>query len=275
MVSLECAWIRTVMIYTGHGPYVDHVPQQVAMFKDLNSHRIELGRPEWKVRTVSGELLIGALQAENPASTLLVIPPGPSRDLENAFSQEQFEFIRSQFLKKNGGRLYTTCGSSYMVSKWREYQMAQNIKSSMKESIFPLFTGTAKGPLCLDRDVNHNVNFYSDVVTVANEKETCRMFLSGGGSFFLDENDLKTRVVAIYLDSKLSKNAAIISFVGKGSVLLSMFHPEYGPEHIDIETLRRVFPHSCTNWKEIKERLSPTDDRLRFVFRHMFLPLEG
>jgi hypothetical protein len=62
--------------------------------------------------------------------------------------------------------------------------------------------------------------------------------------------------------------------VGKGTALLSMFHPYYGPNDIDVEAYERTFPDCGTNWRAVQENLSPLDVRMRFVLNRMLFPLE-
>lgn len=297
MVPLENTWIRTVVIYKGHtehpkfGPYADHIPKQIAMFETLNVYRKQFGRSEWQVLPTSGEELIQTLEKQEAKTTLLVIPAGPSSHLEEVFSPEQVTFIRKQFLKQNGGKLFATCGSSYMMSKTREFfgYCPQNLKFRelwVKKSAFPLFKGVAKGPLCPFNAAKYNASFYSEAVQVAGREDTCTLYLSGGGSFFLKENDSKTQVALTYLnselirlgktspESKLYQNAAIMTQVGKGFAFLSMVHPYYGSRDFDPAACQKAFPNSGTDWQYIQDHLSPLDLRMRFVLRQMLFPLE-
>jgi len=285
--------IRSVLVYKGHvenallGPYGDNIAKQIDMFHTLNRYRKESGRTPWTVTPIAGEKLIGALETCNPGETLLVIPAGQSSHLDKVFSATQTAFIRTEFLKRGGGRLYATCGASYMMSSVREYdglstQHPDKRELTVKKSTLPLFDGIARGPLCPFPGKKYQVGFYSDAVTVTSGQENCTVYLSGGGSFFPSEIAQKINVLVNYLDTELHRlkkpadwgNAAILGKVGNGSVLLSMFHPYYGPNDIDVEKYEAAFPDCGTNWRAMKESLSPLDERMRFVLNAMLNPLE-
>jgi glutamine amidotransferase-like uncharacterized protein len=297
MTSAVNSWIRNVIVYKGHeanpllGPYPENIIKQIDMFNILNSYRETFGRPAWKVTAIAGENLIDALQESDPSETLLVIPAGQSSNLDKVFSADELSFIRRKFLAEGGGRLYATCGASYMMSKVREYdglctQQPEKRELIVKQSVLPLFEGTAKGPLCPFPGKKYQLGFYSDAVKVTNGHDNCTIFLSGGGSFIPFESVQKVKVLIQYLDSELLrlkkeprewknwKNATILTQVGKGAALLSMFHPYYGPKDIDVESYERAFPDCGTNWKSVKENLSPLDKRMRFVLKSMLFPLE-
>jgi len=289
--------IQNVIVYKGHekndllGPYAANIIKQEEMFNILNSYRERCGRPPWRVTSVAGEHLIEALQESNPKETLLVIPAGQSSNLDQVFSTEQTSFIRNKFLAEGGGRLYATCGASYMMSLVREYnglcsQQPDQRELIVKRSVLPLFDGTAKGPLCPFPGKKYKVGYYSDAVQVTNGQDLCTIYLSGGGSFFPHESVQKVKVLVKYLNSELLRlgkqpneckeweNATILAQVGNGAALLSMFHPYYGPQDIDIESYERAFPNCGTNWKVVKEKLSPLDERMQFVLKSMLFPLE-
>ncbi len=287
--------IRNVIVYSGHkmhpllGPYEANVTKQFDMFNLLNPYRERLGKLPWKVTCVPGEQLIEELKKTNPKETLLVIPAGQSSYLDKVFSAAQTTFIRNQFLAEGGGHLYGTCGASYTMSLIREYnglsaQHPDKRETSIKHSLFPIFEGTAKGPLCPFPGAKYQVGFYSDAVKVTDGTEQCTIYLSGGGSFFLHRNEQKVKVLVKYLDSELLRlgktegnweNATILAQVGKGAALLSMFHPYYGPHDIDVEAYERTFPDAGTNWRRLRDNLSPLDQRMRFVLHSMLLPLEN
>ncbi|HEX2583297.1 MAG TPA: BPL-N domain-containing protein [Chlamydiales bacterium] len=284
--------IRSVIVYKGHGndlrgPYGENVIKQIDMFHILNRYRAESGRPPWTVTPVVGENLIEALRGSKPKETLLVIPAGQSSHLDKVFSVAETSFIREQFLAKGGGRLYATCGASYAMSAVRKYnglstQHPDRLELRVVKSVFPVFEGEAEGPLCPYPGARYKVGFYSDAVTVQSEKDHCTIYLSGGGSFFLPQSGQKVKVLVKYLDSELARlgkpahcsNATILAKVGKGAALLSMFHPYYGPNDIDVEAYERTFPNCGTNWRAVQENLSPLDVRMRFVLNAMLFPLE-
>ena len=297
MSAISTPLIRNVIVYKGHemnpvrGPYPENVIKQIAMFNDLNAYRECSGRPAWKVTSVAGEDLINALKVSDPKETLLVIPAGQSSNLDRVFSISELSYIRNKFLSEGGGRLYATCGASYMMSKTREYnglctQQPEKRELIIKESVLPLFEGTAKGPLCPFPGKKYQVGFYSDAVKVTNGQDHCTIFLSGGGSFFSSQCTQKVKVLVKYLDSELLRlgkessecfnwrNATILTQVGKGAALLSMFHPYYGSKDIDVESYERTFPDCGTDWKAVQKSLSPLDLRMRFVLKSMIYPLE-
>ncbi|NGX59292.1 MAG: hypothetical protein KR126chlam3_00440 [Chlamydiae bacterium] len=290
--------IKAVMIYSGHtsaevlGPYFENIAKRVEMFVSLNAFRKKIGGEPWQVKKASGEELIRALSSENPQETLLVIPAGQSTHLDKVFTTAQITFLKEEFFQKGGGRVYVNCGSAYWSSKERIYddlslEQPEKPKRIRKTSMLPLFEGTAIGPLCRFPAIKYKVGFFSDAVKVTNGSDLCTIFLSGGGSFILPEKSgQKLRVLLRYPRKELERhqkkgeelkaweNAAILTSVGKGAALMSMFHPYYGPQDIDTVRYERAFPDSGTNWREIHERLTPTDQRMHFVMKSMLLPLE-
>lgn len=294
MIGLATSFLRHVIVYKGHvsnpvlGPYFANIEKRIKMFNTLNDYRKEMHRPEWKVSAVEGEQLAGTLEKVNPEETLLVIPAGQSTNLDRVFSEGQLEGVRGFF--ERGGRGYFNCGSAYWVSKRRVYrdlcsEQPENAGVIVKSSHLPLFEGTAEGPLCPYPGKKYRVGFFSDAVEVTDGKEACTIYLSGGGSFQLGEVKQKTRVLVKYSPEELIRhgkredkwqNAVIMVSVGKGAAMLSMFHPYYGPQDIDVDTYEKQFPQAeCgTNWQKVKERLSPLDDRMRFVLKSILNPLE-
>ena len=289
--------IRQIIIYKGHeknpllGPYSANVEKRIKMFNELNKYRKEIQKPAWNVTTVAGEQLIDVLKNGNPQETLLVIPAGQSTNLDKVFSIAQTSFIKNEFFEK-GGRGYFNCGSAYWVSEKRIYkdlctEQPENCKTIVKTSNLSLFEGVSEGPLCPFPGKKYQVGFFSDAVQVTDGKALCTIYLSGGGSFFPSKSTQKIKILIKYLHPELARcgkpiqecekweNAAIMVSVGKGAALLSMFHPYYGPNDIDVETYEKNFPECGTNWKKVKESLSPLDTRMRFVLKSMLCPLEN
>lgn len=296
-MNLERTWIRNVIVYSGHeqnplcGPYSVNVTKQHEMFETLNFYREINGRPKWKVTLISGENLIEALKSSQAKETLLVIPAGQSSHLDQVFSTQQISYIRDIFLKEQGGRLYATCGASYAMTSVREYdglslKHPNKRELSIKQSVFSIFNGIAKGPLCPFPGAKYQVGFYSDAVRVTNGEDECTIYLSGGGSFVCFNTTQKVHVLVKYSKNELCRlgktaeqaenleNATILTSVGKGAALLSMFHPYYGSHDIDVETYTRTFPDCGTDWKAVKEALSPLEQRMQFVLKSMLFPLE-
>lgn len=282
------AAIKTVVIYTNtSGVYADSCAKRVEMFKHLNSYREKMGRPRWLVKETSGENLIKTLSAERPEETLLVIPAGQSSHLDKVFSVAQLTFLNEEFFQ-NGGRAYFNCGSAYWTSRKRVYDdvcvvQPENPVRMEKDSILPLFDGIATGPLCPFPATKYKVGFFSDAMAVTNGEDTCTIYLSGGGCFTLPETtDQKQKVLVRYHPEELTRhkkgrsweNAVVLTSVGSGAALLSMFHEYYGPEDIDTDRYEQAFPDSGSDWGAIHRRLSPTDDRMNFVLKTMLNPLE-
>ncbi len=286
--------IQKVVIYTGHhtnrvlGPYAENIRKRVEMFEKLNAYRETRGRNLWKVVQTSGEQLTKML--DNPRNTLLVIPAGQSTHLDQVFSPEQLHFLQHDFFEK-GGKGYLNCGSAYWASRTRIYndvctEQPMSRKQIVKESLIPLFQGTASGPICLHSSPTYKVGFFSDAVTVASGKRTCTVLLSGGGSFHLPKDDANTKVLARYLHADLircgkspdecshSDIAAILVRIQKGAAILSMFHPYYGPQDLDPERYNQAFPGSGTNWERIVANLSSEENRMSFVLEKFLFPLE-
>ncbi|MES2345397.1 MAG: BPL-N domain-containing protein [Chlamydiota bacterium] len=288
--------IHQVIIYKGHeknrllGPYPENIIKRIDMFKGLNRYRKEIHRPEWKVTVAAGEELVDVLKDNDPKKTLLVIPAGQSSHLDKVFSLAENSFIKDEFFKQ-GGRGYFNCGSAYWISEKRIYhdlctEAKEEKKTIVKVSNLPLFKGVSEGPLCPYPGKKYKVGFFSDAVTVTDGKTPCTIYLSGGGSFFPDESAQKVKVLVKYLPKELERlgkplpectkweKAAMMVSVEKGAALISMFHPYYGPNDFDVEMYEKAFPECGTDWKAVKERLSPLDIRMRFVLNSMLAPLE-
>lgn len=296
-VGRACSYpIRHVVVYKGHekhallGPYLQNIAKRIEMFNTLNQYREMQGRSRWNVTAIAGEELVEGLKALPFRETLLVIPAGQSTNLDKVFSIEQMIFIKEEFFA-GGGRGYFNCGSAYWVSNKRIYTdlcMEQPVDRQpiVKTTNLPLFDGYSEGPLCPYPGKKYQVGFFSDAVRVTDGKDSCTIYLSGGGSFFPAKGEQNVRVLVRYPESELRRlkksaeeskqweNAVILVSVGKGAALLSMFHPYYGPNDFNVEVYERYFPDSGTDWKAVKEKLSPLDERMRFVLNSMLIPLE-
>ncbi len=289
--------IKRVLIYTGHklnryfGPYPDNIQKRIRMFGHLNRYRTADGKPPWKITAVAGEALAETLKRENSKESLLVIPAGQSSNLDKVFTLDDTNTMHDFF--RRGGRGYFNCGSAYWVSKQRVYtglceQQPEQRKPIIKSTNLPLFNGLSKGPLCPFPGIKYRVGFFSDAVTVTDGEDTCNIYLSGGGCFRpQQQTSQKIRILVRYLRSELQRhniekercqkweNAAIMTSVGDGAVLLSMFHPYYGPKDIDVQLYNKVFPNCGTNWQAVRDKLSPLDIRMRFALKRMLYPLES
>ena len=262
---------RHIVIYAGHkanplfGPYEANIQKRVAMFEYLNRFRAV----PWTIETVDGDDLIPCLKGLRSEETLLVVPAGQSSRLDAVFSIAQTAFLKEAFFVK-GGRGYFNCGSAYWVSEKRIfndlYEESPEVKRPLiKTTHLPLFYGVAQGPLCPYPGKKYKVGFFSDAVRVTDGVNECSIYLSGGGGFIIPEklaNGERVTVLLRYCHSELTRhgiseeeipnweNAAIMTSVGQGAALLSMFHPYYGPNDIDPETYQRVFPDCGTDWKK-------------------------
>jgi glutamine amidotransferase-like uncharacterized protein len=282
--------IRHVVIYAGHrahplfGPYSANIPKRVAMFEYLNRFR----KNPWSVETIDGDCLTDRLKLLSPSSTLLVIPAGQSTCLDKVLSLAQCHFIKNYL--ESGAYGYFNCGSAYMVSEKRIFhdlceESPEVKKPIVKPSQLPLFDGVAEGPLCPYPGKKYNVGFFSDAVKITNGSRTCTIYLSGGGSFHSSKGNCT--VLLRYAASELKRlgiseaklpqweNAAIMTRVGKGKALLSMFHPYYNPHDFDPETYEKAFPDCGTNWRQIRDSLTPLEERMDFVYQTMIQRLES
>ncbi len=276
--------IAQVVVYRGHethplfGPYPANIRKRTEMFEYLNAYRTT----PWKVTTASGEELVHTLSCLNAQETLLVIPAGQSTTLDKVFEVAQLSFLKNGFFAK-GGRGYFTCGSAYWASKTRIYkdlctEQEENPQIIRKESRIPLFDGVAEGPLCPFPGKKYKVGFFSDAVRVSNGGDECTILLSGGGSF-IPNPGTNAKVIARYKKEELLRlkireeeipkweNAAIVVPIhGKPAVLMSMFHPYYGPQDVDAESYMQAFPDCGTDWRKVHALLSPLKERMHFVY---------
>jgi glutamine amidotransferase-like uncharacterized protein len=261
------------------------------MFLKLNDYREQIGRSKWEVTPVAGESLVSKLKSLNPKETLLVIPAGQSSHLDQVFTPHETNFIRNEFLSQ-GGRGYFNCGSAYWVSAKRIYkdlctESPEERKILVKSTNLSVFEGIAEGPLCPFPGKKYRVGFFSDAVKVQSENRFCTIYLSGGGSFILEPSSQKTRVLVKYQHSELLRlgvppeelkkreNATLMVSVGEGAAIVSMYHPYYGPNDIDVERYEKFFGDCGTNWKFVKMSLSSEQDRMQFVLNAVLLPLEN
>jgi glutamine amidotransferase-like uncharacterized protein len=291
--------ISEVLVYRGHeknpifGPHFQNIQKRIEMYQHLNHYRTAYQLPPWNITTVSGEELEDALQQKKPEDTLLVITSGQSSNLDKVFTQSQLDNMNKFF--SHGGRGYFTCGSSYWATRKRIYhdiceQSPDLRKTIVKTSRIPLLQMIAEGPLCPHPGAQYRIGFYTEAVRViSNDKEECTVYLSGGGSFRFPEEkkSQKISVLVRYVHSELERfgkkrrecktleNAVVMASIGeRGAAIFSMFHPYYNANDIDVERYERAFPHSGTNWRDVKARLTPTPLRMHFVFKSMLDKLD-
>lgn len=295
VASAYSAPLRQIVIYAGHkthplfGPYAGSVEKKAEMFEYMNRYR----QIPWEIETVDGDDLEECLRRKNPEETLLVIPAGQSSRLDRVFTAVQTAFLRDEFFVR-GGRGFFICGSAYWVSEKRIFkdlcEESPEVKRPLfKSSSLPLFYGVAEGPLCPFPGKKYKVGFYSDAMQVTDGVNQCSIYLSGGGSFIIPEmleNGERVSVLLRYLPSELTRhgilekeipkweNAAIMTSVGKGAALLSMFHPYFGPDDI-AETHKDDFPDCGTDWDRVKAALTPLEARMQFIYQSMVSRLEN
>ncbi|MCH9614000.1 MAG: hypothetical protein SP1CHLAM54_10090 [Chlamydiia bacterium] len=248
--------IKQVLIYSGHsglGPFPCNVPKTIKLFSNLGSLRTSLGGIPWTITPFDGSSLQKHLSRKISSDSLLVIPAGPSSELDKAFSAKDIESIQAYLAE--GGRLFLTCGSAYWASKVRIFDTLSEsaspaFKTMRKTSKIPLFDGYAEGPLFPYPNTKHRVSFKQEDVLVRTESgATCFQALVGGGAFIPSTTSQSIKVLLEYNVNRhpIWKNAAIRINNGPGSVLMTMVHPEYGPS-------------------------SPS--RLTFTLKHLIEPLE-
>ena len=292
--------IQGVVIFTGfgrrgQGVYSHNVQKRIDTFNHLNQLRRSAGQREWSVIPTRGEHLVNTLrERRNPSETLLVIPAGQSTMLDTVFKMEHTEFIKN-YIFQGGAKAYLNCGSAYWSSKRRIYHGVCTVqptqpKTIVKDSVLPLFEGTAEGPLCRFPGSKYAEGFFTDAVTVAETDSPdaeCTVLLSGGGSFQLPSHSKETiqkivryaqrelnRLEIPKQDHKKWETAGIRGTYGKGSYVSLMFHPYYNQRDIDPIAYERAFPDSKTNWREVHGKLSSEETRMKFLKR-LLDPLEN
>ena len=267
---------RSVCIYSGHrtplglvGPYAESVEKGLHIFTSLKGKA-------WKVFTVEGAQLAHTLQSSKVKETLLVIPAGQSSRLDETLGSE-VEAI--QMFVREGGSLFASCGAAYWLSSKRVW--GDRCDANPHERVFTkktnpaaFFLGKAWGPLCFYPGQEYNAAFWHGAIRLTNYKgKTIRVLLSGGGAFFPGKEEQQVESLATYCKDELSRfskdekwsDAIIRCDCGKGTVILSMVHPMYGAEEIDVDAYAKAFPDRADNWREIRDNLSPKKERLAFM----------
>ncbi len=263
--------IKNVFVYGGHqgglaGPYATSVDKELSMFHKINAWQ----ERAWEIQKISGEALAHTLHQTSPTESLLVIPAGESSSLDDAFSDETLDAIRSK--TDQGLRLYATCGSAYWLAKTRAW--SQEATTLRKEGRANLFHGTAVGPLSPYPGEPSPTAFFHQAAPLKTARSRVTVLLSGGGAFFPDpQSKQEVQTLATYADETLRLHGktgewakAVIAFrYGLGKAILSMVHPDYGPEDIQVDAYKRAFPHRKDPWPDIRNALSSERTRLSFV----------
>jgi glutamine amidotransferase-like uncharacterized protein len=282
------AIIRTVFIYAGHhykefqsgrwvqktqGPYSISVDKHHFMLSEINKKY----KKQWNISLVHGADLISVLAKAKLSSTLLAIPAGESTELDKSFRKEEIEAIKHATYHE-GLSILTTCGSSYWLSKERVWNDRCTVQPDSTDQIrkpsrIGIFNGRAIGPLSPYPGQTYNTAFFHESIALNTRKRTVQVLLSGGGAFFPFKSSQKVKTVASYAPQELTRfqitpewaRAAIAISYGKGKAILSMIHPGYGAEDIDVEAYAAAFPDRADDWKTIRSTLSPLEERLDCV----------
>ncbi len=284
-----CCPITTVYIYAGHqmptksaaqvqvkGPYAMSVDKHTFMFEKVN----EVCNKQWKILKIYGHEIIRTLSEAILDTTLLVIPAGESSELDEVFSLNEINTIQEAV--KKGLRLYATCGSAYWAARKRIWNDRCVIQPETRNEIaktgkINLFEGIAIGPLSPYPGQTYSTAFFHEAIEIQDlHQQKITVLLSGGGTFFLADQSAQTvKTLAFYSPSELQKHGkgeewakAVISCgYGQGKAILSMLHPGYGAEDIDVQAYNQAFPERKDDWQNIRDSLSPTVKRIEFVAR--------
>jgi glutamine amidotransferase-like uncharacterized protein len=265
--SLAFEFLETPPVTTGKGPYRESIVEDLSMIWKVN--QLHHNRA-WDIEIVYGEQLIDQLKGKL-SSTLLIIPPGKSTDLDNVFTDEQIACIQTA-IRDSGLNCLTHCGSSYWVSRHRHYETQH--QTILKEGRINLFEGTARGPLS-PKAYTYGADFYHEVVDVDINakigKTTVHILLSGGGTFIPDKSDQPMKVLATYSDQTLVahqkdepwKPCVISVPFGNGKVVLAMPIPASGS--VDAEAYKKALPDSDVDWDALNKKISSEEVRMAYA----------
>lgn len=277
---MSVALNTTVFVYAGHrialcsgskrlqtveGPYGINVEKHLSTFQKVNA----LYNKFASVQRIYGDQLVESLFHAEPSKTLLVIPAGESSNLDRVFSDQEIAMIKARV--SSGMELYAECGSAYWLAKERVWDVKQAPLS--KEGRIGIFPGVAAGPLSPYPEQPTHAAFVHEGVELKTARSAVRVLLSGGGAFFVPENEQRVETLAVYNEEFLQQRgkgkewekAVISCSYGKGKAILSMVHPDFGPEDLDVDIYARTFSDRTDDWKAIRDFLSPQDARIQFI----------
>jgi glutamine amidotransferase-like uncharacterized protein len=213
---------------------------------------------------IHGQDLQSVLKISHLKQTLLVIPAGPSSEIEEVFSKHDLEYIKESV--RCGLFLYTTCGSTYAAAALRFW----GDDPTPKKSTFGIFDGIARGPLFPDPTQPHGTDFIFESVNLCYPGGSVNLLLGGGGSLFYEETKAQ-KTLAEYNIEDLSRagkdpswvSAVVMTQIEKGRAIFSMVHPATGKSEISL--LRGRFPGRKDDWERIALELSSEAERYCFM----------
>lgn len=271
MISITTKGIQSVLVYGGHhvaggglkGLYHLSSEKDTKMIQLIAAHM----KRSWDIRTFYGENLKREFSSVSLTNTLIVIPPGASKDLDNTFSLEDTKTLSEAV--HLGAKLLATCGSAYWIARdmlWNPSPDTTIEKKGMIEA-FPV---KAVGPLFPQLGQPAGMDFEFKAVTIKMNGQSVVALSGGGGSFFYTPQD-GIETLAHYVPYTFrgrsnpiqSEHAALLCHYGEGAALLSMVHFDVGGE--DAKSLREVigcFRDRIDDIETLCTELSPEKERL-------------
>jgi glutamine amidotransferase-like uncharacterized protein len=275
--------IQDVYVYAGHrvsnmwrgktveetvGPYLESVDRHFSMFQTIGQSKDRT----WNVEYILGNQIIERLSQASLSKTLFVIPAGESSNLDNAFSGEEIAILRRSI--SEGMKLYATCGSAYWLARQRiwNHKSLDTDNPTYKKGLVNIFPGAAMGPLCPYPGQSFGTAFFHESIRVETNLSSLNLLSSGGGSFFLQDDEVGVKSIARYSREELQRlgkgpeweNAVVSCEYGEGKAILSMVLPEESKE-VSAEIFRTTFPDRQDNWERLQSSLSPLEQRMDFI----------
>ncbi len=247
--------INSFLIYDGKGTF----GSTYAKLKQLIIKAEQHFSAHWNIKTISASDFHPSKW--RPGRTVLVIPGGPSSELEAAIGS-RFEELR-KFIHQ-GGSAVLFCGASYAASTVRTFGKVT------KQGKMHLFPGKTSGPI-YPAAAECPLPFIHKAATLSCDGRKVKALLSGGGCYIPDES-WSGEVLATYQESK--KPAVLTSIHGKGIVVHSMVHLEVEPEKQLFSSFERSFDNYKRHffwhdWEEIYSELSRDPDSRQWLFQKL------